>query len=347
MAIGAVTRTAQQGAGQERAPVNPSWLNQGDPLRAKQQPGGEPQHAGRQPVWEVPSNSQNSSKQGRPDWTVRRPDASMTLLTEMMERPLDPSYAEAAANRENANTSKRSWFKLMVALGGIALGFAVTAAVGGLRLPAPVAREARLALEQQITNRNNDIATATENLDLLNKDIAELQEAALGAANYNLMALIAADGLRNGSVPVAGPGLVVTLIDGGTGGLVEQSPDSLVRDSDIQHVVQALWAAGAEAIAVGDQRLTMTSAIRNAGAAVLVDLVPVLGPNFEITAIGDPAELEARVAASTVPAYLQFLANEYGIRSTITQEPELQVPAAAPHILHYATETQPGELPAD
>jgi len=272
-----------------------------------------------------------------PDWSARRPDASMTLLNEVMQRPLDPSYAAAAANKTDAQARKRWWFQLGIALGGIALGFAVTAAVGGLRIPQPAAREARLALEQQIINRNTSIATATTQLDALTADISQLQQAALNGADDDLIALIKTDGLHNGAVPLTGPGLVVTLIDGGSGGLAEPTPGSLVRDSDLQHVVQALWAAGAEAIAVADQRLTMTSAIRNAGAAVLVDLVPVLGPTFVITAIGDPAGLEAGWLASTAPAYLQFLSNEYGIRSSVAQQAELKVPAAAPHILHYAT----------
>lgn len=262
----------------------------------------------------------------------------MTLLNEVMQKPLDPGYAAAAAKRAAGDSSanNRPGFKLLIALGGILLGFAVTAAVGGLRLPQPVAREARLTLEQQITSRNQAIAVATDRLDSLTNDITRLQEQALTAVDDNLLDLITKDGLHNGTVPLTGPGLVVSLTDGGAGGLAEQSPDALVRDTDIQHVVQALWSAGAEAIAVGDQRLTMTTAIRNAGAAVLVDLVPVLGPTFVITAIGDPAALEIGWVASTAPAYLQALSNEYGIRSSVIQQTELKVPAAAPHILHYA-----------
>ena len=50
----------------------------------------------------------------------RRPDESMTLLTSMMERPLDPGYAAAAQRRTEAGlqggTSTRTPMMLVAAL---------------------------------------------------------------------------------------------------------------------------------------------------------------------------------------------------------------------------------------
>ena len=46
-------------------------------------------------------------------------------------------------------------------------------------------------------------------------------------------------------------------------------------DRDLQVIVNGLWAAGAEAIAVNGQRLTACSAIRSAGEAILVDFRPL------------------------------------------------------------------------
>ena len=57
-------------------------------------------------------------------------------------------------------------------------------------------------------------------------------------------------------------------------------------------MVNALWAAGAEAISINGQRLGPTTAIRFAGEAVLVDFRPVTNP-YEISAIGDPDTLPA------------------------------------------------------
>jgi uncharacterized protein YlxW (UPF0749 family) len=68
-------------------------------------------------------------------------------------------------------------------------------------------------------------------------------------------------------------------------------PEGRVRDADLQDVVNGLWAAGAEAVAVDGQRLTALSAIRSAGESVLVDLRP-LSPPYTVEAVGDPAALE-------------------------------------------------------
>ncbi len=56
------------------------------------------------------------------------------------------------------------------------------------------------------------------------------------------------------------------------------SDDGRVRDVDVQTVVNGLWAAGAEGIAVNGQRLTSLSTIRHAGDAIVVDLRQLARP---------------------------------------------------------------------
>ena len=58
-----------------------------------------------------------------------------------------------------------------------------------------------------------------------------------------------------------------------------------VLDRDLQWLANALWALGAEAVAINGQRLTATSTIRTAGEAILVDFRPVTSP-YEVAAIG-------------------------------------------------------------
>ena len=259
----------------------------------------------------------------------------MTLLTEVMERPLDPSYAAAAARRAANSGEHRRWSAPVVLLFALVLGAATAIAASHLYFPLSGARDTRLIIENQIRNRNLEIAEHTELIANLSSEITVLQDAALTTVNPQLLADLHTDELHNGRAALTGPGFVVTLTDGG-GGLAEVTSENLVRDVDLQHVVSALWAAGAEAIAVNDQRLTMTTAIRNAGDAVLIDLVPVLGPTFQVTAIGSPAQLEAAWAASTAPAYLAMLGNEFGIRSTAHIYSSLAVPSATPPVLRFA-----------
>ena len=84
----------------------------------------------------------------------RRPDESMTLLTEMMQRPLDPGYAAAAAKREAAGlppaTGHRSALLVVAAL-LIGLLFAMSALA--LRAPATSASRAKAQLIDQIESR--------------------------------------------------------------------------------------------------------------------------------------------------------------------------------------------------
>ena len=83
--------------------------------RAGRSPGGGPACTGwpgsctpcRSATWSAPRQAERTAgpmsapAAGRPA-PRRRPDASMTLLTEMMQRPLDPGYAAAAGKRKAA-----------------------------------------------------------------------------------------------------------------------------------------------------------------------------------------------------------------------------------------------------
>ncbi|MCL1870468.1 MAG: DUF881 domain-containing protein [Promicromonosporaceae bacterium] len=273
---------------------------------------------------------------------TRRLDASMTLLTEVMEKPLDPGYAEAAARRRAAQEAgtwraRRPGTWVGVVVLATVLGVGVAAATHQLRVPQPGVTEARTVLERQITDRNHQVATLTASAEQLSRQIDDLQRSALSTQDPGLLDTIRRDSLHNGTAAVHGPGLVVSLTDGG-GGLVGTSPDenSLVRDADLQTVVNALWDAGAEAISVDDQRLTAKTSIRNAGLAVLVNLVPLPGPTYVVRAIGDSDAMQTQLARGALPAYLQVLGSQYGIRSSVVAQSSLKLPGAGVQPLQYA-----------
>jgi len=268
-----------------------------------------------------------------------RPDASMTLLTEVMERPLDPSYAAAAAQRMVDGPRTGKWSKWIIVSAAIVLGVITTIAAIHLQIPLSGARETRLLLEDQIRSRNLRISQISEQVSNLSLEIVNLQEAALTAGDPVLASQLHIDELHNGRAQLTGPGMVVTLTDGG-GGLTEITSDHLVRDVDLQQVVSALWASGAEAISIEGQRLTMTTAIRNAGDAVLIDLMPILGPSFQVTAIGNPTTMETAWRNSGAPEYLAMLGSEFGIRSTAHVYPSLSVPSASPPVLRFAEQLE-------
>ena len=69
------------------------------------------------------------------------------------------------------------------------------------------------------------------------------------------------------------------------------SPDDVVvHQQDVQGVVNALWAGGAEAMQIMDQRVIATSAVRCVGNTLILQ-GRVYSPPYTITAIGDPERL--------------------------------------------------------
>jgi uncharacterized protein YlxW (UPF0749 family) len=112
--------------------------------------------------------------------------------------------------------------------------------------------------------------------------------------------------------PMRGPGLVVTLNDAqrdAEGRFPrDASPDDLVvHQQDIEAVLNALWRAGAEGIQMQDQRIIGTSAPRCVGNTLLLN-GRTYSPPYVITAIGDPAAMQAALAASPlVTLYKQYV----------------------------------------
>jgi uncharacterized protein YlxW (UPF0749 family) len=117
-------------------------------------------------------------------------------------------------------------------------------------------------------------------IDALEKEVAALRGAE-GPAALLLSLVDEANQLRviNGLVAVSGPGVQVTVA----------GPVSVL---DLQDLMNELRNAGAEALALNDQRLIAWSAITTDGDQVLVDGQPVPTP-YQLSAVGDPETLRA------------------------------------------------------
>ncbi|MCL9797570.1 DUF881 domain-containing protein, partial [Frankia sp. AgKG'84/4] len=108
-----------------------------------------------------------------------------------------------------------------------------------------------------------------------------------------------------------------------------------IQDHDLADLVNVLWIAGAEAIAVNGVRLTALSAIRSAGDVVLVGFVAVLAP-YVVEAVGDPAALARRTEQSAVVDRLRHQPNSPVTALTVAGEKNLTLPAAAAPVLRNA-----------
>lgn len=146
---------------------------------------------------------------------------------------------------------------------------------------------------------------------------------------------VAAARLATGLSSVRGPGVVIEIADSQRAvPLGESATNYLVLVDDLRDIVTALWASGAEAIAISGgsaegvpaERLVSTTSIYGAGSAILVNTA-LLSPPFRIEAIG-PGGLDERFLAH--PSYLARAARRidaYGLQFASEARDELELPA--------------------
>jgi len=127
-----------------------------------------------------------------------------------------------------------------------------------------------------------------------------------------------------GIVAVQGSGIIVTIDDSKRPSKPGENPNLyLIHDDDILKVINELWAAGAEAISINEQRLIASSEVRCAGPTLSVNNSRY-SPPYEIRVIGEPTTLENSLKMrGGVIETLQF----WGIQVSIKQQDKVQVPA--------------------
>ncbi|MFE5892825.1 DUF881 domain-containing protein [Streptomyces sp. NPDC002285] len=266
-----------------------------------------------------------------------RPDASMSLLTNVMDHSLDDGYAEAAARKKAAGDGglpKTLRAKLGLAAGLVLAALVVTVGAAQARVAAPVVAKEREELVDRIDRETSAADQLEETVDELRDDVSARQREALKSTGDSDQGELV--GILAGAVEVHGPGVKLIVNDaketvsGGDGDPRATSGFSdtgRVRDRDMQRVVNGLWESGAEAISINGQRLTALSAIRAAGDAILVDNKPLVPP-YTVLAVGDGERLSTRFQDSADGLYLHALQENFGIRTGISVQGDLRLPAA-------------------
>ena len=265
----------------------------------------------------------------------------MTLLVDLSTSSLDPGYAEAAARRAAAlsgpgsdDPASRRRAGIGLAVGVLAATLLMVVAAVQAHVRAPAADRSRAELAATVASQTHAVDDLARQVAGLRAAVTKLRDSELAgsAAGSQLSARIRAAELASGAAAVAGPGLVVTLNDAPSG---KGTTRNRVLDRDLQGVVNALWAAGAEAVAVNGQRLTASSAIRQAGDAILVNFTPVTAP-YRVEAIGDPVSVETEFAGSRSAGQMRSYSQLYGLRFDYSRQNSLRLPAAAEETLRYA-----------
>lgn len=205
------------------------------------------------------------------------------------------------------------------------LGFAIVAAAS-LPHPGPrVSRRARLI--DLIAAEDDRTRALRKELDRLTAELARLQHNAASVALSQVQQQIDRLSPYAGLAEVTGPGLLVEMRDSPLRTSPTGDPNDLViHQQDIQAVVNALWAGGAEAMSINGERLTSDSAVRCVGNTLLLH-GSVYAPPYRISAIGDVARLSQQLESDPLVDRFRIFVEDFHLGFTITQSGNLSVPA--------------------
>jgi uncharacterized protein YlxW (UPF0749 family) len=147
-----------------------------------------------------------------------------------------------------------------------------------------------------------------------------------------------------GTQAVTGPGLSVSLNDAKRTAASLPAPftadDIVVHQQDVQSVVNALWAGGAEAMMLMDQRVISTSAVRCVGNTLILQ-GRVYSPPYVIQAIGDPARLRDALDKSPQMKIYREYVDAVGLGYDVKSKDKLTFPAYAGSLSLLNAKAQP------
>jgi uncharacterized protein YlxW (UPF0749 family) len=251
------------------------------------------------------------------------------MITEPPEHP-HPAESHAAESHPAPGSAGglRLWRLLVTLVAGFVLAALVVTSGDNDAEPAPRLGR-RLQLVELINAEQARVAAMAAQVEELTAQVADFEQATGAGAELAaaLQSQVDAIAPLAGATAVRGPGVHVRLSDSG----LDTSPsgnvnDLVIHEQDLQAVINALWAGGAEAASVNSQRVTATTAIRCVGNTLLLH-GRVYSPPYEIVAIGDHVALEDALGRDSAVERLRDASVQFGIGFEVASADELEVPA--------------------
>jgi uncharacterized protein YlxW (UPF0749 family) len=175
------------------------------------------------------------------------------------------------------------------------------------------------ARQTQVDDLDDAVSELRDNVASAERQAARLSQ--LDTAQAGRLASLAA---QAGTTALEGSGIEVRLSDSDQ---EPSTPDAAgayrIHDSDLQLVVNALFAAGAEAVAINDSRMVATTPIRAAGDTIVVNFRP-LNPPYRVVAIGADRE---EFSDSAVAVRFRRWTRLFGLGFSVRQVDDATVPA--------------------
>lgn len=219
--------------------------------------------------------------------------------------------AQVAPQVPETSERRRSSWRLGVPLVCLLAGL-LLAATHGVSGGNEIRRGDAPRLVDLVRSTQSSVAQLSVKRDTLAGTIGSFHGRSAGTALSAMLNRSAELANSAGLEAMHGQGLVVTLTDAqrdANGRFPrDASPDDLVvHQQDVLAVLNALWSAGAEAVQMQDQRIIAASAPRCVGNTLLLN-GRTYSPPYTVTAIGDPAAMQAALAAAPlVTLYKQYV----------------------------------------
>lgn len=132
-----------------------------------------------------------------------------------------------------------------------------------------------------------------------------------------------------GLVAMTGPGIVIQLSDSTAAVPADGNQrDYMVSGQDVLTVVEELWQAGAEGIAINGERVVVSTAIVDIGGSVLVNSAYVAAP-YQVTGIGPKGMFDALTHSPGFVDFIRARAETFGIGVSYATPESVDLPAYA------------------
>lgn len=272
------------------------------------------------------------------------PHVTLPLLDLITQQSMDEDYRHASERRalrspagaagpdgdepQDQRARRRRASAVVVAVFGILISVAAVQT----SQDADVRALGRASLIDRIQTEKESLTELQDRVGALRAQNIEIEEGLreLRATEQEHAQRVRTIGSRTGNLAVRGPGVRIVVDDA-----VRGDDILAVRGDDLAVLVDGLWAAGAEAVAINNQRLTALTSVENSGQAILVNVRP-LYPPYEVVAIGNPGTLQGRFLETTHGSVWFSLARTLGFTFEMSEDDDLRLPAAQVRTLLHA-----------
>jgi uncharacterized protein YlxW (UPF0749 family) len=222
-------------------------------------------------------------------------------------------------------TSKIAAIVAFAAAGFLLAASTLTANGSDIRVERPA------QLRDLVQNEANKIDKLENNLIDIQTEIEEITNGTARSEIQSTQVKIEQLSPVAGFTSMVGPGLVITLNDAPQVDLSipeNERPDVndlLIHQEDVQSVVNALWAGGAQGVSLMGKRVIATSAVKCVGNTLLLH-GKVYSPPFRIEAVGDVTKLTKSLRDDVNVAILQDYVDLFGLVYEVQKAALIELP---------------------